>query len=264
MKTLYFDCSMGAAGDMFMAALLELHPNPDRMLFDINNLGIPGAHVAREHIVRHGTKGTHMKVLWNGLEEKSYDTHTGRPNGCMVERPENKSPLDVMALLESLPIKRQVMEHAKSVLQLIFEAESHAHGGIPIADIHQSRLGTMDAVIDVVGSCMLMDELLPERIFASPIHVGSGKIYCRGGELPVPAPATAYILRGIPCYGGAVQGELCTPTGAALLRHFVTAFIEALGLHVAASGCGIGSKDFGLPGGLMVAFGEYVEASISA
>ena len=101
------------------------------------------------------------------------------------------------------------------------------------------EVGTMDAVADVVAVSLLMEELAPERVLASPVHVGSGQVRCAHGLLPVPAPATALLLRGVPIYGGAVRGELCTPTGAALLRHFVSAFGPMPPLRVAAVGYGM-------------------------
>ncbi|HAX53628.1 MAG TPA: TIGR00299 family protein, partial [Lachnospiraceae bacterium] len=91
-------------------------------------------------------------------------------------------------------------------------------------NIHFHEVGTMDAVADVVGVCILIDMLSPRKIIVSPVHTGSGQVRCAHGILPVPAPATAYILRGVPTYGGEIQGELCTPTGAALLRHFADEF----------------------------------------
>ena len=102
----------------------------------------------------------------------------------------------------------------------------------------------MDAIADVVGVCWLMYELAPDQILASPIHVGSGQVQCAHGILPVPAPATAYILQGVPTYGGAVKGELCTPTGAALLKYFVSGYGSAPVMCVEKTGYGMGHKDF--------------------
>ena len=103
---------------------------------------------------------------------------------------------------------------------------------------------TMDAVADVVGVCLLMEKLSPDQVIVSPVHTGSGQVHCAHGILPVPAPATALILRGIPSYGGAVKGELCTPTGAALLKHFATRFGDRPVMTVEAIGYGMGKKDF--------------------
>ncbi|MCR4586822.1 MAG: LarC family nickel insertion protein, partial [Lachnospiraceae bacterium] len=112
-----------------------------------------------------------------------------------------------------------VKDHALAVYETIARAEGKVHDK-PITDIHFHEVGTYDAVADVMAVCYLLDKLGAERIVVSPIHVGSGTVHCAHGVLPVPAPATAEILKEAPIYGGGVQGELCTPTGAALLQHF--------------------------------------------
>ena len=108
----------------------------------------------------------------------------------------------------------------QAVYRLLAEAESHAHG-VTMDEIHFHELGTMDAVADIVGTCLLMEKLAPDKVVSSPVHVGCGHVHCAHGVLPVPAPATARILRGVPIYGGEVQGELCTPTGAALVLSLI-------------------------------------------
>ena len=102
----------------------------------------------------------------------------------------------------------------------------------------------MDAVADITAVCLLMHRLGPDEVVASPVHVGSGQVRCAHGILPVPAPATAYIIQGVPVYGGSIQGELCTPTGAALLKHFVTRFDSMPAMRTRAIGYGMGKKDF--------------------
>ena len=113
-------------------------------------------------------------------------------------------------------------EHARRVYDLIAEAEAKAHG-CPAGDVHFHEVGALDAVADVAGVCYALEMLCPDRILASPVHVGSGTVRCAHGVMPVPAPATANLLADVPMYGGQVRGELCTPTGAALLVHFVQA-----------------------------------------
>lgn len=136
-------------------------------------------------------------------------------------------------------VKKDVME----VYKLIAEAESHAHGR-PVSEIHFHEVGTMDAIADITAVCMLMKELSPDKVYASPVHVGSGHVHCAHGILPVPAPATAYILKDVPVYGGRIEGELCTPTGAALLKHFVSDFGDMPVMRIASIGYGMGKKDF--------------------
>lgn len=142
-----------------------------------------------------------------------------------------------------LPLSDKVKDDVMAVYGLIAEAESKAHG-VPVTQIHFHEVGTMDAVADVTAVCLLMERLAPEQVIVSPVHVGSGAVKCAHGILPVPTPATAYILRDVPIYGGAIRGELCTPTGAALLRHFATRFGDMPVLKTQAIGYGMGKKDF--------------------
>ena len=139
----------------------------------------------------------------------------------------------------SSSVKKNVLE----VYKLIAQAESHAHGK-PVTDIHFHEVGTMDAVADITSVCMLIEKLAPEKVLASPINVGSGQVHCAHGILPVPAPATAFILQGIPTYNNQIVGELCTPTGAALLKHFVNDFRSMPQLTTEKIGYGMGKKDF--------------------
>lgn len=150
---------------------------------------------------------------------------------------------DIETLIDGLAVSERVKADARAVYGLIADAESKVHGR-PVTEIHFHEVGTMDAVADVVGVCILMEMLAPDRVMASPVHAGSGRVRCAHGILPVPAPATALILQGIPSYGGQVAGELCTPTGAALLKHFVSQFGDRPVMAVEAIGYGMGKKDF--------------------
>ena len=142
-----------------------------------------------------------------------------------------------------------------SVYRLIADAESQVHG-VPVTEIHFHEVGTMDALADITAVCYLMHKLSPEQVIASPIHVGSGTVKCAHGILPVPAPATASILRGIPISGGEIKSELCTPTGAALLKHFASSFGEMPVMSVAAIGYGMGKKDFPVANCVRAMLGE--------
>ncbi len=150
---------------------------------------------------------------------------------------------DIITIIGALPVSQKVKDDIINVYALIAEAESHVHG-VPVEEIHFHEVGTMDAVADVAAVCILMDELQVERVAASPIHVGSGQVRCAHGILPVPAPATAYILQGVPTYGGRIRGELCTPTGAALLKYFVNEYCAQPQMIVSKIGYGLGTKEF--------------------
>ena len=274
MKTLYLECAMGAAGDMLMASLLELLPDKQAFLDRMNALGLPGVRVETEQMVKCGITGTHMKVTVNGEEEESEDVHDHphdhdhghdhhhdhehhpdeehdhhdhdhhHEEGHGHHHPHHHASVaDIEGIIDGLNVSEKVKSDAKAVYALIAEAESQVHGH-PVSEIHFHEVGTMDAVADVVGVCLLMEEIGAEKIAASPVHVGSGHVHCMHGILPVPAPATALILNGVPTYGGQVQGELCTPTGAALLRHFVSRFGDRPVMTTEAIGYGMGKKDF--------------------
>ncbi|NLW78405.1 MAG: nickel pincer cofactor biosynthesis protein LarC [Ruminococcaceae bacterium] len=260
MRTLYLECSMGAAGDMLLAALLELIPDPDGFIAQMNAWKLPDVHITRETAVKCGITGTHVSVTVAGAEETSQDVHshehaghdhTDHHHACAHGH--NATPHmhdhhhikldDIHNILSSLPVSNKVKADALAVYTLIAEAEAKAHGK-PVDAVHFHEVGMLDAVADIVGVCALVEQLAPECIVASPVHVGSGQVRCAHGILPVPAPATASILLGVPTYGGAVRGELCTPTGAALLKHFVQAFGPAPLMTTTAIGYGMGKKDF--------------------
>lgn len=270
MKTLYLDCGMGAAGDMLTAALLELLPDPDGFVDELNALGIPGVQYRREASVKCGITGTHMSVTVNGVEESDHahahhhdheHTHEHEHTNEHEHTPHQHSSLHrIRHIISGLHLPEAVQHNATAVYGLIAEAESRAHN-VPVTEIHFHEVGTMDAVADVVAVCLLMDRLAPERVIVSPIHVGSGHVHCAHGILPVPAPATAYILQGLPIYGGSVKGELCTPTGAALLKHFATEFGEMPVMRVGAIGYGMGKKDFPAANCVRSMLGEAGESS---
>ena len=235
MKTLYLDCGMGAAGDMLTAALLELHPDPDAFVSRLNSLGLPGVRYVREDAVKCGIRGTHVSVLVDGAEEGEHHDHE--------EHHHHGSMHDVEHAVSHLNVSEKVKGDVLAVYGLIAQAESHVHG-VTVEEIHFHEVGTLDAIADVTAVCLLMEDLAPEQVLASPVHVGSGQVRCAHGILPVPAPATAHLLRDVPIYGGEIRGELCTPTGAALLRHFVTRFGHMPVMRTSAIGYGMGKKDF--------------------
>ena len=190
MKTLYLDCGMGAAGDMLTAALLEQLPDGDAFLETLNGLGIPGVKFAAEKSVKCGITGTHMRVSVNGEEEGAHDHDHGHTHS-------HGSMADIRAIVNGLPIPTMVKLNILSVYEEIAQAESHVHG-VSVDQIHFHEVGSMDAVADVTAVCLLLHRLDVDRIVVSPVHVGSGQVCCAHGILPVPAPATAWILREVP------------------------------------------------------------------
>ena len=256
MRTIYLDCSMGAAGDMLMAALLELLPEKDTFLQKMQSLGLPGLEISAEPSVKCGITGTHMRVLIHGEEEghphehaaeEPFHSHADAPEAAHAHvhvHPHHHTDLDELThRISHLNVSEAVRSDILAVYQSIADAESRVHG-VPVEQIHFHEVGSLDALADVTGVCLLMELLAPEQVLASPVHVGSGQVRCAHGILPVPAPATALLLEGIPIYGGSIRGELCTPTGAALLRRFVTRFGPLPPMRVEKTGYGMGTKDF--------------------
>lgn len=233
MRTLYIDCSMGCAGDMLTAALLELHPDKDDFLRRMNAALGGKAVLSASPDSKCGLRGTHVTVLINGDEEGEATRH----------HYEHTSISEILSFIDSVPLEVKVREDAKKVYSLIAETESRVHGH-PIENVHFHEVGSLDALADVLSVCALMHELAPERILASEVNVGSGTVRCAHGVLPVPAPATELILRGVPIYSGQIKSELCTPTGAALLKYFVWKFGAMPTMQIENAGCGTGKKDF--------------------
>lgn len=262
MRTLYIECKMGAAGDMLMASLYELLEDKQGFLDTMNGLGLPGVRLEAQKSSSCGIAGTHMKVTVHGEEEHepaeghdhehnedadhghdSTGEHSHEHGHDHDHEHHHATPGHIADLINGLKLPEKVKGQARAVYRAIAEAEARAHG-CPVGDVHFHEVGALDAVADVTGVCYALYLLQPERIVVSPIHVGSGTVRCAHGVMPVPAPATAALLTGVPIYGGAIQGELCTPTGAALLAHFADSFGEMPLMAVKDTGIGIGTKTF--------------------
>lgn len=267
MKTLYFDLGMGAAGDMLTAALFELAEDQEKTLAQLNTLGLPNTVFIPERTAKCGITGTHMRVLVQGTEEgcehhahhdheheHSHD-HDHAHDHEHSHGHHHASMADIASLVSNLNVSESVKENVLAVYTKIARAESLVHG-VPVTEIHFHEVGTMDALADITAVCFLLEQLSPERIVASPVQVGFGKTRCAHGLLPVPAPATAELLLGVPIRAGNIEGELCTPTGAALVRQFVSDFGPMPLLTVSRIGYGLGQKDFPAANCLRAMLGE--------
>ena len=259
MKTLYIECNMGAAGDMLLASLAELTGDVKACGEKLNSLGIPDVTYDFEKSVKCGIEGTHARVTALGVEEDEYGehhhehshehdhhehTHEEHVHTHEHEHHHHHTHMsDIENIINGLNVSDKVKSDALAVYALIAEAESRAHGK-PVTEIHFHEVGTMDAVADIVGVCVLMEQIGADRIVASPLATGFGQVRCAHGILPVPAPATASIIEGIPTYSGNVEGELLTPTGAALLKHFAGSFGPRPAMAISKTGYGMGKKDF--------------------
>ena len=275
MKTLYLECNMGAAGDMLMAALYELLEEGQKKQFldGMNALNLPGVEISPVQTVACGISATHMAVKVHGHEEHGHQhSHHGHEHGPHHSGEahhehahhdhghHHTSPGHIGAIIDGLALPQQVRENARKVYDAIAQAEAQAHG-CAVGDVHFHEVGALDAVADVVGVCYALHLLGPEAVFASPVHVGSGTVTCEHGVMPVPAPATAALLTGVPIYGGTIQGELCTPTGAALLKTFAQSFGPMPPMVTKKTGYGAGTKEFEQPNCVRAFWGESVQGA---
>jgi hypothetical protein len=245
---------MGAAGDMLTGALLELTEDPKQSLKELNSLGIPGIGYEMEKTSKCGIEGTKVHVLVNGEEEGISHHHHDHDH----DHEHHHSGLHEIGHIveDHLNLDKKIKEQIMSVYGLIADAESQVHGK-PVGQVHFHEVGSMDAIADVAAVCYLIDKLKADRIVASPVHVGRGTVRCAHGILPVPAPATALILKDIPIYSRElIEGELCTPTGAALLRTFVSEFVQMPAMSIKKIGYGMGNKDFPIANCVRIFMGE--------
>ena len=241
MKTLYIECAMGAAGDMLMSALYELLEDKKGFLDKMNHLGLPQVELVPQEKTTCGICGTHMAVTVNGEEETEAAGHKHHHHHGHGHH--HATPGHIRGMIDGFDLPEEVKEAAGKVYDRIAEAEAKAHG-CPVSDVHFHEVGALDAVADVTGVCYALYLLKPDQVIVSPIHVGTGTVRCAHGVMPVPAPATANLLENVPVYGGEVQGELCTPTGAALLVQLADSFGSMPAMRIQHTGVGIGTKVF--------------------
>ena len=232
MKELFLDLSAGAAGDMISAALLELFDDRDAALARLNAVGVPDVTYEALPVSRHGISGTRLVVRYCGQEEGSAQpghAHRGLAN--------------VTEIVSKLDLPDDVRKSVLAVYRLIADAESAVHGE-PAEQVHFHELGMMDAIADISAAVLLVHLLQVDHITVSPVCTGYGTVRCAHGLLPVPAPATAKQLEGLACFAGETEGELCTPTGAALARHFAQSIGTQPSMTVQKNGVGMGKKEF--------------------
>lgn len=249
MKTLYIDCGMGAAGDMLSAALYELlsEEEKEQFLQTMNHLGLEDVQVYADASKKCGIAGTHMRVVIHGGEEgEHHDHHEHHEHHGEAEEHHHEhhhaTMADIQNTIRGFDVSDKVKQDALAVYELLAAAESKVHQ-VPVTEIHFHEVGRLDAIADITAVCLLMEMLSPQQVIASPICVGDGFVRCAHGILPVPAPAVAELLQGIPMYKGRAEVELCTPTGAALLRYFVGDYGAFPVMRTDGVGYGMGKKD---------------------
>ena len=245
MKVLYLECNAGVSGDMLLGALSNLLEDPKEFEKMIASAGIPDVEAIVEKGEKSHISGTRVKIIAAGQEEGDFHDHNIQ----------HRTLQDVLDIIKGLNVSDWVKEHATAIYKDIAEAESKVHGE-SVAEIHFHEVGMLDAIADIVGNCMLMERLAPEYIVSSELRTGYGNVECAHGLLPIPAPATALLLRGLPSYAGDLEGEFTTPTGAAIIRHFAVDYGQRPKMVIDEIGVGLGSKDFSIPNIIRAFIGE--------
>lgn len=244
MRVLYYDCFSGISGDMNLGAMVDLGVDPQWLIQELNGLPIKDSfRIAFEKREKSGIAGT--KAL---IEEIGH------------EHP-HRHLKDVNQIIDDSSLADSVKIRAKDMFLRIAQAEGNVHGTTPEM-VHFHEVGAIDSIVDVVGAALCFDWWKVDKVYGGPVQVGSGFVRCAHGLMPVPAPATVELLKGIPVKSGGVDGETTTPTGAAILAHGVDAFVETLNFEVLKVGYGLGTKDFSIPNVLRVYLADVPDNSI--
>jgi pyridinium-3,5-bisthiocarboxylic acid mononucleotide nickel chelatase len=245
MKILYFDCFAGIAGDMTVAALLELGLPLEALREGLAALPLSGYSLSSSRVDRHGIAGTLFQVTLLA-EDQPHRHYSG-----------------IAAMIEAAPLKPRVKELSQRIFLRLAEAESAVHG-VDIERVHFHEVGAVDSIVDIIGTAIGLDYLDIDRVYASPLPFGRGFVQTAHGRLPVPAPATAYLMQGIPLSGDIGEGERVTPTGAAIVAALSEGFGPPPAMRPERIGYGAGEKDFPeVPNLLRLVLGKDEKAPLS-
>ena len=240
----YFDCQSGISGDMVLGALLDAGFDITELNEGLSRLRIGGFDLKAERVTRHGISGTSVEVVLDPATPQEF-----------------RHLSDMEAILRGSDLDKGVKEKSLKILQRLAYAEAKVHG-IPVEHVHFHEIGAVDTIVDVVGSVLGINAMGIEEIYASKLHVGTGTVKCAHGVLPVPAPATLELLKGVPIYSTGIQGELVTPTGAAIITTLARAFGEFPPMTVERTGYGAGKRELEIPNLLRVCIGGSAQESV--
>jgi uncharacterized protein (TIGR00299 family) protein len=253
---LYFDCFSGAAGDMILGALLDAGLPLDGLRDALGSLTLDREVVWTERVTRAGVSAIKLRVRGEGPSpDHTHDHEHQHGHG------EHRTLAEIVRLIEGAALSAPAKQRARALYAQLADAEAAIHG-TPADKVHLHEVGALDSIIDIVGTVYALEALGVDRIVASPLNVGSGTIGSAHGLYPVPAPATARLLRGAPIYSGPQHGELVTPTGALLITAYADSFGPLPPMRLAHVGYGAGTRDpQDTPNVLRVLIGESDESS---
>lgn len=237
MKTLYFDCFAGASGDMILGAMVAAGVDPNFLREQLSRLPVTGFSINFESVNRSGLSATYARV------ETAHE-HSHRHLA------------DIKQIIDGSDLPGAVKQRAVQIFTRLAEAEARVHNE-PIDHVHFHEVGALDAIVDVVGAAICFDVLQIERFVCSPLHVGSGMVKMAHGEFPIPPPAVAELLKGVPFYATEIKGELLTPTGAAIITTVCTEYGPIPEIKTDTAGYGAGTREYpDFPNVLRVLLGD--------
>lgn len=255
MNILYFDCFAGISGDMTLAALIDLGADVEQLSGELNKLRLDGWKLHLSDVSKHGIGAKQVHVA---LEEKAHvHTHSGLPLFHRHHPHVHRTMADIARLIDESAISAGAKEIAKRIFMRLAVAEAKIHGTTP-DNVHFHEVGAVDSIIDIVGTAICVDWLSPAKIYASILHDGYGFVKCQHGTIPVPVPAVTEVLaaRGAGLKQLDVEGELVTPTGAAIIAELAENFGQMPEMKITKTGYGAGAKDFPIPNLLRIVQGK--------
>ncbi|HEV2665652.1 MAG TPA: nickel pincer cofactor biosynthesis protein LarC [Blastocatellia bacterium] len=258
-RTLYLDCFAGASGDMLVGAMLDCGLDFELLRSELLKLGVGGYELSLNRARRSGISAAkfdvHLTVEHHSRERHHNHEHSQEHN----PQSHHRALSEIKQIISSSNLSEQVKGRSQTIFQRIGEAESKIHD-VPIEAVHFHEVGAIDSIVDIVGACVAFDALKIERIISSPLHVGSGTFQCAHGTYPVPGPATAELLKGVPIYSKDVEGELVTPTGAAIISTLAESYGPMPMMKIEKIGYGAGTRDYPkFPNALRAIIGEMEE-----
>jgi len=258
MKIAYFDCFSGAAGDMIIGACLNTGVSSDYLRGELARLGLKQVELKIEKINKNGIAATSFQPIIQN-HHHTHSSNSGSSHSHEHKHPAHRNLQTIIEIINRTGFSEQVTHQSIKIFQRLAQAEAKVHGTTE-DKIHFHEVGADDAILDIVGSCLTLEALGIEKIFCSPLTVGSGTIQCAHGVLPVPAPATVELIKGIEITPSDTQAELLTPTGAAILTGLAESFGVMPPMKITVSGYGAGQRDIAeFPNVLRLLVGEAAE-----
>lgn len=253
-RILYLDCLSGISGDMTIGGLLDLGLDREAFLQELNKVKVEGYKLEMKKNQKNGITGVDFDVVIEKPKDRKIDGNEHHGHGHHHEH-HHRNLKDIEKLIEESALEESVKTMSKEIFTEVAKAEAKIHDK-PMDAVHFHEVGAIDSIVDIIGVAILIHQLNPDKIISSPLHMGTGFVTCAHGKIPVPAPATLEILKGIPVYSTGVRSELVTPTGAAIVKVLAEEFMDTPLMEIEKIGYGLGTKDLEITNVLRMMVGK--------